>query len=129
MPGWFARTWPIRAQLNTSACGGCILRSSLLPAGLPAPSNTDGADVLGKKGVTNSAENGHLKLGHYGRNFPEESYVEHRLSNLDTFAIDAKIALDHAVALARRGITIYSFPKPLPELFPGRRALRGHKIP
>jgi len=60
---------------------------------------------------------GRLKLRGYGRHFPRSSYVQRRLSNVDAFAIDARTAIQHAVALARRGITIYIEPKPRPELF------------
>jgi hypothetical protein len=53
----------------------------------------------------------------YGRHFPKASYVERRLSNLDAYAIDARTAINHAIALGRRGITIYADPKPRAEMF------------
>lgn len=59
---------------------------------------------------------GRLKLRGYGRHFAQDSYVERRLSNLDAFAIDARSAIGQAVALGRRGITIYADPKPTPAL-------------
>lgn len=55
---------------------------------------------------------GRIKLRGYGRHFAPDSYVERRLSNVDAFAIDARAAIGQAVALARRGITIYADPKP-----------------
>lgn len=60
---------------------------------------------------------GRLNLRGYGRNFPRDSYLEQRISNLDAFAIDAGTAINHAVALGRRGVTIYADPKPRRELF------------
>jgi aminoglycoside 3-N-acetyltransferase len=60
---------------------------------------------------------GRIKLGGYGRHFARDSYVERRLSNLECFAVDAKSAVNQAVALARRGITIYVEPKPRRQLF------------
>lgn len=55
---------------------------------------------------------GRLKLRGYGRHFAPDSYVERRLTNLDAFAIDARSAIGQAVALGRRGITIYADPRP-----------------
>jgi aminoglycoside 3-N-acetyltransferase len=63
------------------------------------------------------ARTGRINLRGYGRHFQRNSYVECRLSGLDAFAIDARSAIEQAVALARRGITIYSDPRPRPELF------------
>ncbi len=60
---------------------------------------------------------GRLNLRNYGRHFPRDFYVQCRLSSLDAYAIDAKTAIEHAVALARTGITIYADPRPRPELF------------
>jgi aminoglycoside N3'-acetyltransferase len=60
---------------------------------------------------------GHINLRGYGRHFHRNSYVECRLSSLDAYAIDARSAIEQAVAFARRGITIYSNPRPLPEMF------------
>jgi hypothetical protein len=60
---------------------------------------------------------GHIDLRSYGRHFHRSSYVECRLSSLEAYAIDARSAIEQAVALARRGITIYSKPRPLPEMF------------
>jgi aminoglycoside N3'-acetyltransferase len=60
---------------------------------------------------------GRIKLRGYGRHFPRDTYVQYRVSNLDSYAIDAATALNHAIALARRGITIYVEPRPRPELF------------
>lgn len=50
---------------------------------------------------------GRLNHRHYHRYFPRCLYMQHRLSNLDTFAIDAKVLLNHALNLGRRGITMY----------------------
>jgi aminoglycoside 3-N-acetyltransferase len=60
---------------------------------------------------------GRLKTRGYERHFPRDCYVQHRLSNLDAFAIDAKTAIERAVELGRRGKTIYVEPKPRRELF------------
>ena len=60
---------------------------------------------------------GRLRLKGFGRNFREGSYVEARVSNLDAYAIGARTAIEQAVALGRRGITIYAEPRPRPELF------------
>jgi aminoglycoside N3'-acetyltransferase len=62
---------------------------------------------------------GQLALRRYGRHFPPDSYINVELSNLRSFAIDARTAIDHAVELGRRGITMYAVPKPRPELFVG----------
>jgi len=62
---------------------------------------------------------GRLGLRGYARHFPRDAYVNVGQSNLRSFAIDARTAIDHAVALGRRGITIYAEPKPRPELFVG----------
>ncbi len=60
---------------------------------------------------------GRIRLRGYGRHFPRTSYVQHRLSGLDAYAIDATTAIRHGIYLARKGITIYSEPSPRPELF------------
>jgi aminoglycoside N3'-acetyltransferase len=60
---------------------------------------------------------GQINLRGYGRHFHRDSYVDCRLSTLEAYAIDARSAIEQAVALARRGITIYSKPRPLPEMF------------
>ncbi len=44
----------------------------------------------------------------YGRYFPKESYVGLKISNVDTFAIDARTAISRGLELGRRGITIYA---------------------
>jgi aminoglycoside N3'-acetyltransferase len=63
------------------------------------------------------ARTGRISLRGYGRHFARDSYVECRLSNLDAYAIDARSAIEQAVALARKGVTIYAEPRPRPELF------------
>lgn len=63
------------------------------------------------------ARSGRINLRGYGRHFDRNSYVERRLSGLDAYAIDARSAIEQAVALARRGITIYSSPRPHPQMF------------
>lgn len=68
---------------------------------------------------------GNLKLRGYGKNFAPDSYVDYRLSNLDAFAIDARSAIEQAVSLARRGITIYADPKPRRALFEASAAPRA----
>jgi aminoglycoside 3-N-acetyltransferase len=60
---------------------------------------------------------GRIRLARYGRHFPADSYVELRLSSLDAYAIDAATAINHGIALARKGITIYVEPRPRPALF------------
>lgn len=60
---------------------------------------------------------GRLSLRAYGRHFPRTSYVQCRLSGLDAYSIDASTAIECAVALARKGVTIYAEPRPRPELF------------
>ena len=72
---------------------------------------------------------GTLKLRGYGRHFPRASYVERRLSNLDAYAIDARTAIDHAVALARRGVTIYRRPRPRAHLFPQKEVAAHPPVP
>jgi hypothetical protein len=56
-------------------------------------------------------------MRNYGRHFPNDAYVQLRLSSLDAYAIDARSAIGHALSLARRGITIYVDPKPDPQDF------------
>jgi aminoglycoside 3-N-acetyltransferase len=51
---------------------------------------------------------GRLNFRRYNRHFPRDIYVRHRISNLDTFAIDAKVLINHALDLGRRGITLYN---------------------
>lgn len=50
---------------------------------------------------------GRLNFRRYNRHFPKDLYVRHKISNLDTFAIDAKVLINHALDLGRRGITLY----------------------
>ena len=63
------------------------------------------------------ARTGRIHLRGYGRHFARGSYVECRLSNLNAYAIGARTAIEQAVALARNGVTIYTEPRPRPELF------------
>jgi aminoglycoside N3'-acetyltransferase len=56
------------------------------------------------------------------RHFGSNICVETKISNLKMFAADAKPFIEHAVALGRRGITMYIQPVPKRELFvPARR--------
>lgn len=47
------------------------------------------------------------KLRQFARAFPREMYVLHRMSNLDGFGGEASAMHEHAMMLARKGITIY----------------------
>jgi aminoglycoside N3'-acetyltransferase len=69
---------------------------------------------------------GRIRMRGFGRHFPRESYTERRVSNLETFAIDVRTAIDHAVALGRRGITMYVDPKPRRTLFMNPGVLSDH---
>ena len=69
---------------------------------------------------------GRIRMSGFGRHFPRESYIERRLSNLETYAIDVRTAIDHGVALGRRGITMYVEPKPRRELFMNSGVLSDH---
>ena len=60
---------------------------------------------------------GRLSMRGYGQHFPSDLYIELRQSNLTAFATDAKKVIDGAIALARRGITIYAEPKWEADLF------------
>ena len=51
------------------------------------------------------------------RHFGPELIVEAKISNLKMLAADAKPFVEHAVALGRRGITMYIEPVPRQELF------------
>jgi aminoglycoside N3'-acetyltransferase len=51
------------------------------------------------------------------RHFGPELIVEAKISNLKMLAADAKPFIEHAVALGRRGITMYIEPVPRQELF------------
>ena len=51
------------------------------------------------------------------RHFGPELCVEAKISNLKMLAADAKPFIEHAVALGRRGITMYIEPVPRQELF------------
>jgi aminoglycoside 3-N-acetyltransferase len=62
---------------------------------------------------------GRLDWRRYNRCFPRDSYTRLRLSNLDTFGIDARTLLDRALDLGRRGVTMYD-PASLP---PATRAV------
>lgn len=62
----------------------------------------------GEEGVHEfMARIGRLNFRRYNRYFPKDIYTRHRISNLATFAIDAKVLIDHALDLGRRGITLY----------------------
>jgi aminoglycoside N3'-acetyltransferase len=61
--------------------------------------------------------NARIDATRYGRNFDPTSYVDFRLSNLTAFSIEGRVAISTALELARRGITIYTDPKPQPEMF------------
>lgn len=60
---------------------------------------------------------GRISTRGFERYYRPDAYVERRVSNLDAFAIDARVAIAHAVDLGRRGITIYTNPRPRPEMF------------
>jgi aminoglycoside 3-N-acetyltransferase len=51
------------------------------------------------------------------RHFGPDLIVEAKISNLKMLAADAKPFIEHAVALGRRGITMYIEPVPRQELF------------
>ena len=51
------------------------------------------------------------------RHFGPDICVDAKISNLRMLAADAKPFIEHAVALGRRGITMYIEPVPKPELF------------
>ena len=51
------------------------------------------------------------------RHFGPDICVDAKISNLRILAADAKPFIEHAVALGRRGITMYIQPVPRPELF------------
>jgi aminoglycoside 3-N-acetyltransferase len=56
--------------------------------------------------------------------FGPDICVEAKISNLKMMAADARPFIEHAVALGRRGITMYIEPVPKPQLFiPARRPL------
>jgi aminoglycoside N3'-acetyltransferase len=60
------------------------------------------------------------------RHFGPEICMETRISNLKMIAADAKPFIEHAVALGRRGITMYVQPVPNKELFiPGTGKING----
>lgn len=51
------------------------------------------------------------------RHFGPDICVDSRISNLKMIAADAKLFIEHAVALGRTGLTMYVQPVPKPELF------------
>ena len=51
------------------------------------------------------------------RHFGPDICVDAKISNLKMIAADAKPFIEHAVALGRRGITMYVQPVPKRELF------------
>jgi len=60
---------------------------------------------------------GDIRPGRLRRHFGAEICVDSRISNLRILAADAKPFIEHAVALGRRGITMYIQPVPKKELF------------
>jgi aminoglycoside N3'-acetyltransferase len=60
---------------------------------------------------------GDIRPGRLRRHFGPEICVDSRISNLRILAADAKPFIEHAVALGRRGITMYIDPVPKQELF------------
>ena len=51
------------------------------------------------------------------RHFGPDICIDAKISNLKILAADAKPFIEHAVALGRKGITMYIQPVPRPELF------------
>jgi aminoglycoside N3'-acetyltransferase len=60
---------------------------------------------------------GDIRPGRLRRHFGLDICTDSRISNLRILAADAKPFIEHAVALGRRGITMYVDPAPRPELF------------
>jgi aminoglycoside N3'-acetyltransferase len=60
---------------------------------------------------------GDIRPGRLRRYFGPDICVNSRISNLRMLAADAKPFIEHAVALGRRGITMYVDPVPKQELF------------
>jgi aminoglycoside N3'-acetyltransferase len=60
---------------------------------------------------------GDVRPGRLRRHFGPDILHEAQISNLKMIAADAKPFIEHAVALGRRGITMYVQPAPKPELF------------
>jgi aminoglycoside 3-N-acetyltransferase len=60
---------------------------------------------------------GDVRPARLRRYFGPDILDEARISNLKMIAADAKPFIEHAVALGRRGITMYVQPAPKPELF------------
>jgi aminoglycoside N3'-acetyltransferase len=60
---------------------------------------------------------GDIRPGRLRGHFGAEICVDSRISNLRILAADAKPFIEHAVALGRRGITMYIQPVPKKELF------------
>jgi aminoglycoside 3-N-acetyltransferase len=60
---------------------------------------------------------GDVRPGRLRRHFGPEICIDARISNLRILAADAKPFIEHAVALGRRGITMYIQPVPKKQLF------------
>jgi aminoglycoside N3'-acetyltransferase len=60
---------------------------------------------------------GDIRPGRLRRHFGPDICVDARISNLRMLAADAKPFIEHAVALGRRGITVYIQPTPHKALF------------
>jgi aminoglycoside N3'-acetyltransferase len=60
---------------------------------------------------------GDLRPGRVRRHFGPDICTDARISNLRIFAADAKPFVEHAVALGRKGITVYIQPRPDKALF------------
>jgi aminoglycoside N3'-acetyltransferase len=60
---------------------------------------------------------GDIRPGRLRRHFGPDICVDARISNLRILAADAKPFIEHAVALGRRGITVYIQPTPHKALF------------
>jgi aminoglycoside N3'-acetyltransferase len=60
---------------------------------------------------------GDIRPGRLRRHFGPDICVDSRISNLRILAADAKLFIEHAVALGRRGITMYVEPAPKKEMF------------
>jgi aminoglycoside N3'-acetyltransferase len=68
---------------------------------------------------------GDIRPGRIRRYFGPDICTDARISNLRMFAADARPFVEHAVALGRRGITVYVQPTPDKALFvPARESLR-----
>jgi aminoglycoside N3'-acetyltransferase len=60
---------------------------------------------------------GDIRPGRLRRHFGPDICVDSRISNLRILAADAKLFIEHAVALGRKGITMYIQPAPENQLF------------